>query len=108
MEKFDGEEEMLKRYAIHMQLLERFKKLGLGESWKDMMETTVAQENSKVTFLFMVVMFNYSMDDAATYHVRDYKSFLYKCNVHCTCRKLLPLACVCIFNLFNAETAERI
>lgn len=48
MEKFEGEEEMLKRYAIHMKLLESFKKLAPGDSWKDLMESPEAQKNSKV------------------------------------------------------------
>ena len=39
---------MLKRYALHMKLLEKFKKLSQGESWKTLMESTLAQENFKV------------------------------------------------------------
>ncbi len=49
VEKFDGEEEMLKHYAIHMKLLESFKKLAPGDSWREMMGSPEAQENSKVT-----------------------------------------------------------
>jgi hypothetical protein len=48
VKKFEGEEEILKRYEIHMKLLEKFKKLSPGGSWKDLMESTLAQENSKV------------------------------------------------------------
>ena len=39
---------MLKRYAIHMKLLESFKKLAPGDSWREIMELPEAQENSKV------------------------------------------------------------
>ena len=47
----------MKRYEIHMKLLEEFKKLDSGSSWKRVMETEFAQENLKVHeqyFLFTI------------------------------------------------------
>ena len=50
VDKFEGEEAMLKRYAIHMKLLESFKKLLPGSSWRELMDSPEAQEDSKVHY----------------------------------------------------------
>ena len=45
IEKFEGEDEMMKHYLIHMELLKEFKEM---RQWKDLFDLDIGRENKKV------------------------------------------------------------
>lgn len=48
IDKFEGEDEMLRRHEFHMKQLKTFRALGLRESWREMLDAAVGEQELKV------------------------------------------------------------
>ena len=47
--KFEGEDEMLKRYKFHMELMEKYKSRPPGTSWSYLVNSAEGEEQLKVS-----------------------------------------------------------